>query len=196
MRLFVALEVPEQVREHLAASQQTVRESVKNNFPAVSADLKWVRPENFHVTLKFIGEASEGEVPGIIDELRRVRAEGLIKAEFRGFGYTWRPPHSGVLCVTMDVSKFLRVLAQQIDRRLQHLGILPQKRDFLPHVTIARFKKDTVLPAARGAVAGNRGKVFAFADWDRFTLIQSELGAGGSKYAVFESFRFAMAAHS
>ncbi len=66
MRLFVALEIPETVRENLCGRYN-------RNCRLSGADLSWVRPENFHVTLKFIGEASSEKLAGITEELRGVR---------------------------------------------------------------------------------------------------------------------------
>src|SRR5207245_1371064 len=67
MRLFVALEIPSAVRENLANLLQSLR--------AVSPQTKWVRPENLHVTLKFIGEPPQAKLAGICGALAEVRSE-------------------------------------------------------------------------------------------------------------------------
>src|SRR5205807_8655087 len=79
MRLFVALEIPSAVRENLANLLQSLR--------AVSPQSKWVRPENLHVTLKFIGEAPDAKLAGIRVALAGVRSEQPVALEFRGLGF-------------------------------------------------------------------------------------------------------------
>src|SRR5438552_1240494 len=78
MRLFVALEIPSAVRENLANLLQSLR--------AVSPQTKWVRPENLHVTLKFIGEAPQATLAGICGALAEVRSEQPVTLEFRRLG--------------------------------------------------------------------------------------------------------------
>jgi 2'-5' RNA ligase len=186
--LFVALEIPEAVRERLTGVQQLLR--------STAPGLKWVRPENFHVTLKFIGEASNEELSGIKEELRGVRPEGAVRADFRGLGLSWNARRGGVFWTTMIASESLKLLAAQIDRRLERLGIAAEERPFLPHLTLARFKQSSALPAIRTAVDENDGRDFGSMLAEEFYLIESKLGAGGSKYSTVASFRFAMAANA
>jgi RNA 2',3'-cyclic 3'-phosphodiesterase len=188
MRLFVALQIPGAVRESLAA--------LRNRLCDVSSDLRWVRPENFHVTLKFIGEASSEELQGIADELRGVRPDGAVQADFRGLGCSWELKRGGVFWTTMEGSASVKMLAAQIDRRLERLGIRGEDRAFLPHVTLARFKSSTSLPAIRGAVNEYAGRELGSMRAEEFHLIESKLGPGGSKYSTLASFRFAMAANA
>ena len=65
MRLFVALDIPEPVRENLV--------EVRQRFTTPESRMKWVRSENFHVTLKFIGEVAQGKVDAFSNDLRDVR---------------------------------------------------------------------------------------------------------------------------
>jgi 2'-5' RNA ligase len=202
MRLFVALEVPEQVRENLTSLRLSIEKEssglTRQLHPAHASDLRWVPPENFHVTLKFIGEVGSEELPDIAEELRKVRPDGSVKAVFRGLGFSWKQQRGGVFWATMVVSDGLKKLAAQIDRRLEnHLGIPAEDRDFLAHLTVARFKRGTDLPKIREAVAANVSTEFGTAQWQQFALIVSKLGSGGSQYTTLKSFRFAaMAAHS
>jgi 2'-5' RNA ligase len=188
MRLFVALEIPETVREKLAALQKQMR--------ADNVDLRWVRPENFHVTLKFIGEANTTELEEIKAELRGVRPEGPVRATFRGLGYSWNAHRGGVFWVTMEVTETMKMLAAQINRRLERLGMPAEERAFLPHLTLARFKRQNALPAIRAAVAKNEGRDFGSLLGQELHLIESHLGAGGSKYFTVASFRCAQAANA
>jgi 2'-5' RNA ligase len=192
MRLFVALEIPEAVRENLTALQIEIQKTLQDR----KAELRWVRSENFHVTLKFIGEASTEELPAIMEELRGVRPDGAVKANFRGLGYSWNARRGGVFWATMQSSDFLKMLTAQINRRLERLGISADERDFLPHLTLARFKHHNALLVVRSAVAENTDRDIGSLQAEEFHLMKSILGPGGSKYSAMASFRFAMAANA
>jgi RNA 2',3'-cyclic 3'-phosphodiesterase len=196
MRLFVALKIPEAVRKNLAAAQKQVQKKVQKDLQAAGTELRWVRPENFHVTLKFIGQASSEELAAIMEELRGVRPEGAVKATIRGLGYASHAKRGGVLWATMQASEFLKMLAGQIDRRLERLGIAAEERAFLPHLTLARCKQNSAMPAIRAAVREYDGHDFGSAVWEELQLMESRLGAGGSQYSTLASFRFAMAANA
>jgi 2'-5' RNA ligase len=77
VRLFVALEIPSAVRENLAALIRKLR--------AVAPQAKWVRAENLHVTLKFIGEVPETKLEAIRMALGEVRSESCVTLDFRAF---------------------------------------------------------------------------------------------------------------
>ena len=196
MRLFVALEIPEAVRGSLAATQRQVQKKVQKDLQAAGAELRWVRPENFHVTLKFIGQAASEELAAIMEELRGVRPEGAVKATIRGLGYASHAKRGGVLWATMQASNFMKMLAGQIDRRLERLGIPAEEREFLPHLTLARCKQSSVMPAMRAAAREYEGYDFGSMVWEEFQLMESRLGAGGSQYSRLGSFRFAKAANA
>jgi RNA 2',3'-cyclic 3'-phosphodiesterase len=196
MRLFVALEIPEAVRENLGAAQKQVQEQVQKELQAARTELRWVRPENFHVTLKFIGQASSEELAAIMEELRGVRSEGAVKATIRGLGYASNAKRGGVLWATMEASDFMNMLAGQIDRRLARLGIAAEERAFLPHLTLARCKQNSVMPTIRAAVREYEEHDFGSTVWEEFQLMESRLGADGSQYSTLASFRFAKAANA
>jgi 2'-5' RNA ligase len=80
MRLFVALGVPSAVRKAFAALIESLR--------AISPQVRWVRPENLHVTLKFIGEIPEAKLAAIRSELSNVRSHHSVVIDFRGLGFS------------------------------------------------------------------------------------------------------------
>jgi 2'-5' RNA ligase len=188
MRLFIALGIPESVRDNLAAVQKKLRDT--------TAGLRWVRPENFHVTLKFLGEASSAELEDISAELRGVRPDGPVRATFRGFGYSWQAKRGGVFWTTMEASETMKMLVGQINRRLERLGMAAEERAFLPHLTLGRFKRSNALPAIRIAVEENSSRDFGSMLAEEFHLIESKLGPGGSKYSTVASFRFTQVANA
>src|SRR5258706_1512230 len=115
MRLFVALEIPSTVRENLAALLKSLR--------TVSPQTRWVRPENLHVTLKFIGEVAETKLAGIRGALARVRSEQPVALDFHGLGFFPNEKHPPVFLSGIMASPNLKTLSTDVDVATEQLGI-------------------------------------------------------------------------
>jgi RNA 2',3'-cyclic 3'-phosphodiesterase len=189
MRLFVALEIPEAVRENLAA--------IRENFSSIGPVLRWIPPQNFHVTLKFIGGVPTEKLQPIIEALRRVRADKPLKLNFSGTGGS----AAGVYWVAIEPCPALEQLAADIDQRLQPLGITSENRAFHPHVTLARFKDrkfqrkiDEVIRENGVHGPGQNLKCdFGAMTVTEFNLVKSTTFASGPIYSKVRSFPFAAA---
>src|SRR5712664_4528770 len=132
MRLFVAVEVPSAIQENLGALLKSLR--------AVSAQTRWVRAENLHVTLKFIGEVPETKLGAIRGALAGVRSEQPVTLDFRGLGFFPNDKHPRVFWAGIEESPSLKTLAADIDNGTEKLGIPREQRTFSPHLTLARFE--------------------------------------------------------
>ncbi|MGH9675543.1 MAG: RNA 2',3'-cyclic phosphodiesterase, partial [Candidatus Acidiferrum sp.] len=84
MRLFVALEIPAEVREKLAGLIVELRRAAEHS-PGKAP--RWVRPQNLHVTLKFIGEVEAARLSAFRSALAEVRSERPVTLQFRGLGH-------------------------------------------------------------------------------------------------------------
>src|SRR5712664_4454763 len=122
MRLFVALEIPSEVRENLAALLKTLR--------AVSPQTRWVRPENLHVTLKFIGEVPETKLAAIRSTLAGARSDQPVTVDFRGLGFFPNDKHPRVFWAGIEASPNLKTLAADIDNGTEKLGIPSEQGPF------------------------------------------------------------------
>ena len=125
MRLFVALELPEEVKDRLA--------SLAGGVPGV----RWVRPENYHLTLRFIGE-----VPGYMAEeldlaLANIRAKPF-ELTLSGLGTFEKGCRVQSLHVAAERTPGLAHLQAKIETALQRAGMPPERKRFAPHVTLAR----------------------------------------------------------
>src|SRR5258708_14999783 len=120
MRLCVALEIPAAVRDNLA----TLIKDLRNLDPKS----RWVRPENLHVTLKFIGEAPPGKLDAMRSALGGVRAERAVEMDFRGLGFFPNEKHPRVLWANVEASSYLESLAADIDHPLQTPRVPRQQR--------------------------------------------------------------------
>ena len=192
MRLFVALQIPEQVKESIAA--------VRQRFTAPESQMKWVSPEKFHVTLKFIGEVAQEKVEQMSGALRKVRTLGHVEVVFRGLGWYWNAKGFGLFLAMIDPSDPLTMLANRVGRQLETLGIAPDIHEYHPHITLARCKPlenhiRSAIPQDIISVANEyKGHVFGSVSAETFDLIESKLDPGGSKYTTLDTFRFASTA--
>ena len=183
MRLFVALEIPSSVRENLAALIKSLR--------AVSPQTRWVRPENLHVTLKFIGEVPEAKLADIRECLTRVRSEQPVALDFRGLGFFPNEKHPRVLWAGIAASPNLKTLAADIEGATEKLGIPLERRPFSAHLTLARFEPPRLPEKLGAAIHENAGREFGSLRASQFHLIESKLKRSGAEYTTVESFPFA-----
>jgi len=144
IRLFVAIELPASVRQRLA--------NLANELRGMGLErLRWVRTENIHITLKFLGETLADSQPQIEDALRAA-AEGvapheLTLGELGKFGGRQNPR---VLWVDVrgDVDT-LKTLQKRVDTNIAALGFPADERPFAAHLTLARVPQDLAKKVAR-----------------------------------------------
>ena len=127
-RLFVAIDLPEVVKESLVLMQNGLRGA------------RWVVRENLHLTVRFIGEVSAEEADEIHSVLGEIRAVPFIikLGEIGLFSFGGKP--RSVWIGVQDRSS-IDILKQHIDRSLLRLGINHEGRKYVPHVTLARLRE-------------------------------------------------------
>lgn len=136
LRLFVALELPDEVRNRLAQTQSEWRAALG------SLNASWTRPEDFHLTLRFLGAVPEASVPALIQSLQRVASHcespSLI-AEGLGCFPTPRRPRVAWAGIT-DEHGSVSALHEMIAAATNSFAAGPEDQRFHAHVTLARFK--------------------------------------------------------
>ena len=185
MRLFVALEIPAAVRDNLAAQINELRDLPA---PLAEGRLRWVRPENLHVTLKFIGEVEAAKLDGIRSALTAIGLNAPVDLDFRGLGFFPDEKYPRVLWVGLRASGNLPVLASDIDRALEGQGIARDERAFTPHLTLARFEPRGFDEKLRIAIQQNSGREFGAFEAREFHLIESKLKPSGAEYTSLAAF--------
>jgi 2'-5' RNA ligase len=182
VRLFVALAIPSAVRKNLAEFLATL-----------SAQTRWVRAENLHVTLKFIGETQADMLGDIRAALSAVRSDRAVALDFRGLGFFPSERRPRVFWAGIQACENLGVLASDIDRALMNLGIPPEKRPLSAHLTLARFGPPGLPEKLRAAIQENASREFGSVAAGEFHLIESKLKPGGAEYTTLETFPFVVA---
>jgi 2'-5' RNA ligase len=182
VRLFVALEIPSEVRENLAA---LIRE-----LSTITPQEKWVRAENLHVTLKFIGEAAAEKLGAIRQALGVVRSDSPAKLDFRGLGFFPNEKNPRVFWAGIEAAPNLGKLAEDIELATERLGIPREQRPFSPHLTLARFAARKLPEKLQTAVRENITRQFGALETSQFHLIESKLKPSGAEYTTLQSFPF------
>ena len=190
MRLFVALEIPSEVRDSFATLIKELR-AADASFSKNRA--RWVRPENLHITLKFIGHVDAGKLDPIRAVLTEVCSGNPVQLRFRGLGFFPGGKRPKVLWVGIEASPNLARLATEIDARLARLGILGETREFAPHLTLARFDPPGISEGLSAIAQENVEREFGAVRTGEFHLFESKTKPAGAEYTRLASFPFAQA---
>ena len=168
-RLFTGLELPDAVAGQLALMRGGV------------VGARWMEPEDYHVTLRFIGDIDAHMARDIEEALGEIRRpKTLVRFE----GLSWfggDKPRAIVAKVKADPA--LMDLQAEQERRLRRIGLEPETRKYTPHVTLARLR--SVRQASVASYLAERGvlAVDSFAA-ERFVLYSAREGSGGGPYIV------------
>jgi 2'-5' RNA ligase len=183
MRLFVAIDIPEDVRSAMAGLVSKLRPACRN--------ARWVRIGGLHITLKFIGERSPEECDAIQAALASIPPRAPISITFRGLGFfpDERRPH--ILWAGIKGGTELAALVGEIETALTALGIPRDEREFSAHLTLARLETPRIFEAFHDAVKKAGRLSFGRTTVEEFHLYQSVLKPGGSEYTRLATFSLA-----
>jgi len=185
LRLFVAVDLPGQVREALARLQGGLRSHDLS-------DLRWVRPQGIHLTLKFLGETPAGRVAAITEALagaiRGRRRSRLALGALGTFGGR-RRPRVLWLDITGDI-EHVRELQAAVEEALVEVGFPPEERDFSPHLTLARVPQPGRPGTAERIAQALESVVPPRSEFDvrEVVLMRSTLQPGGAVYERLAAF--------
>lgn len=172
-RLFTGLEIPTTWAEPLSM--------LRGGLPGA----RWIDPENYHMTLRFIGDVDDAlaeEIASLLGQVRRrvfdLRVDGL--SSFGG-----RKPRAVVASVTPSQS--MMELQAELERLMQRVGLEPEGRKFTPHVTLARLRDSSSHEVAEylSSRAGFRSPPVPVS---RFVLFSSRASVGGGPYVIEEAY--------
>lgn len=188
MRLFVALDIDQDIRDRISQFRDDMR--------TLAPNVRWVGPETFHITLQFLGETQK------LDEIKNALA--TIKAEpttvtFRGAGFFPNPNRARVFWVGIESDEHLQSLVKTIGTGLDPLGFKREQEEYHPHLTLARAgsgrphskpgdKAAPGLQQVRAKLETIPPPEFGTMTAHEFILYQSTLTPTGSRYTQLERY--------
>lgn len=171
MRLFVGLDLPWELRRRVAMLSN-------GGIPGA----KWVPPENYHITLRFIGETPAYRAEEIDHTLAALKARSF-DLTLAGVGTFARSGRSTQLWAGVERNPQLDHLQNKIETALQRLGLEPERRRFAPHVTLARLDNAVESKLVSFVQAHNLFRCDSVS-MEHFTLFSSQLGKEQSVYTA------------
>jgi RNA 2',3'-cyclic 3'-phosphodiesterase len=188
MRLFVGLDIPEEIRDRLARFIEGLR--------SFAPDVRFVNPETFHITLKFIGDTNK------VEEIKRALAPihaPAFPVTFSGTGFFPGPKNPRVFWSGIQAAPELASLASAIDRTLTPLGFEPERGPYQPHLTLARSgsgrpsptpgdKPNPKFQRLQQRLSSLPQPDFGTMTAHDFFLYQSKLSARGAQYFKVERY--------
>lgn len=182
MRTFIAIDLEERIKKNLSLLLQELNK--------VSRNIKWVKKEGMHLTLKFLGEIGEEKIPEIESLLKDISKKHnsfpLCLKRTGSFPPGKKNPR--VLWVGIDENRSLKALQAQMEEGLEKLGFPKEKREFHPHLTLGRVKTHSYLGGVLSQLEKESETSFGEMLVKKITFFQSILKPTGAEYKVFSEF--------
>ena len=177
-RLFIALELPAEVRRKISQHIDRLRAEMPD------ARASWTREPNLHLTLKFLGDVAIERIDAVDRALKRATSGGAsFEMEIRGCGAFPTRGHPKVLWIGTSDGPHLSNLFEAIEREVGRLDFPREGRAFHPHLTIARLRQPQ---GARALAELHERSGFApmLVNVKDVCLIRSELSSSGARYTI------------
>lgn len=167
MRLFTAIEIPEDVKDEVVSLYSG------------SKNVKWITKENLHITLNFLGDLENWEVDTVQSVLSKIEVNSFT-ISLSGAGYF----KSGALWLGVNKNDHLTSLERVCSRELLKAGIGLDVRKFKPHLTVGRFKKKDIYEFLDSAM-GYKSRKFEIKGFNLYSSILKPTGAIYTKLASY-----------
>ena len=179
IRIFIAIKI-----EDLALKKII---EIKNELFR-NRELKWEPREKLHITLKFIGNLDEEEIPNLIANLNNVANNfSPFVLSFSKFGLFKRKGIPSILWVGIKENETLSNLHFEIERILSNIGFVKESRKYKPHLTLIRFKKNIQKDVFENKLKKNISDIKFKVNG--FSLFKSELKNSGSVYTEIKNIK-------
>lgn len=176
MRLFIAIELPEDIKLQITKVQDMLK--------GTGLDAGWTRPEGIHLTLQFLGEVDEAGIPDIMAGLSDACKDSkTLQLEISGPGAFPNPKKPRVvwLGISGDTVQLVALQAS-IEAAMKRLGFVPEDRKFRPHLTLARIKVPRPQDNWQQALESVKNVTFPVFSAASISLMKSELKPSGAVY--------------
>ena len=133
MRTFIAVELPEEIR--------TILSNIQDELKQARADVKWVKPENIHLTLKFLGEIEEDKVLKIQSTLNQIASKNSgFNLCLSSLGSFPKLQYPRVIWIGVENDQPIQEIAETLEKELLKIGLPAETRPFSSHITLGRVR--------------------------------------------------------
>jgi 2'-5' RNA ligase len=187
LRLFVAIPIPEPVRDEIIRVQRELQPLVPRNVA------RWTRPDQFHLTFRFLGDVPVAGLEQLKASVNAIcRSAQPLRLHAEGVGFFPNPHSPRVVWVGIsDQAGLLVDLQKRIETAVRPFTADPGAENFAGHVTLGRLKNLKPPDARKLAAHAQAVKDRTFGEWtaDEIAIIQSELSPAGARHTLFAAFR-------
>lgn len=182
IRCFIAIELPDELKNNIGFYMK--------NLISTGADVKWVVPQNLHLTLKFLGSTPEEKIADIIRQLAAItKSHDKFSLYFSGTGVFPNIKSPRVVWIGIKDSDAIVKLQKDIESAMADLGFEKEERRYTPHLTLGRVRsfknKDPLINQLATLKDADFGKIVVVS----VALMKSELKPGGAVYQRLEEFK-------
>jgi 2'-5' RNA ligase len=176
LRSFIAIELPEEVKAALIGIQDEFKES--------RADIRWVKPDNIHLTLKFLGEIDGKNIGNIVQKVEGACAKySFFELGISGIGVFPNIRSPRVLWVGIQYAEALAGLQSEIETGMASIGYERERRKFSPHLTLGRFRSAKGEKAISEKIEMYKNDRIGSIGVQSISLMKSELSPSGARYS-------------
>lgn len=184
LRCFIAVHVPDEIRESIG--------TVIGALASTGADVKWVKPGNIHITLKFLGSTEEGLVERISGAVqKKISSRSPFYIKIAGTGYFPDRKRPRVIWIGISEAGDLGPLQKEIDEVAARFGYAPEERPFSPHLTIGRVRSGKKVKEMMELLERYSGRDFGTVEIKGVSLMKSELKPEGAEHSSLAEILFA-----
>ncbi len=178
IRTFIALEIPEEVKQKIISIA---------GINYLDKSVRWESVDKLHITLKFLGDTDENKVREIIEKVSKIVSnKGVIDLFFSRFGFFKRDGQPKIFWVGFEENQNLVNLVREIDEMCAGFGFPRDERKFKPHLTLLRIRGNEKLEHlySLSKLELEKKKYIS----DTITFYKSILKPSGSEYSVLKKF--------
>lgn len=177
MRLFAAIDIEPEVQARIGH----IQDQLKRELHLSGKEVRWVRPDLIHLTLKFLGEVPDKIVTQVCDVITRSAGEHCeFDLRVQGLGVFGRPAR--VVWAGCQMPEELLQLQRQLDNEFEKIGWDKEKRPFAGHLTLCRVKSTTAGRKLATAIEAYTDEIIGTVSVDKIALYESRLTSNGPEY--------------
>ncbi len=162
---------------------RTALSELQDELKKCGADVKWVRPESIHLTLKFLSDIKEKDVDSIAKLIEGTcKKHTVFNLEIKGTGVFPNMRSPRVIWIGVDGTSSIIRIQKEIEDGMASLGFEKENRSFSPHLTLGRFRSLWGKEALMEKIETYKDGEFGSMDVNSISLMKSELSPAGAKY--------------